>query len=133
MRRLNTAIRQDMELFGFKVLGLQISSEDEPLGERVPMKNRLRARVVVRDQRRHHPCYDLCYLVEVRSPYPTEEFRDVGEKLNLWRDYYRDEYNSEVQFVYQAHRQQDSNFYIVRQILNGSDERVANECIGKNV
>ena len=133
MTPLKTTIERAMQRFGFKVLGLRLGSDREPLDERRPMRRKLRARAVVRDQRPHHPCYDLCYLVDVRSPYPTEEFKDVGKVLDFWRDYYREEYSSEVQFVYQAHDDEGAAFYVVRQLLNASDDRAAREFVGENL
>ena len=133
MTRLKTTIEQEMRGFGFKVLGMRLGSDDEPLYEPKPMKFKLWAQAVVRDKRSHHPGYDLCYLVDVRSGYPTEEFKDVGTVLAFWRGVYRDEYSSEVQFVYQAHAGEDAVLYVVRQILNATDERTARECLGENL
>lgn len=121
---LETAVRSHLELLRFRVLGLRLAGDEAIWVERTPRKRRLQGQALVRDRRPHHPGQDLLYLVDIRTPYKTEQYRDVGRLLKIWRDYYRIEYDSLVQFIYQHHGRRAA-LYIVRQVLTMADIRAA--------
>lgn len=110
-------IHADMKLLQFKLIDA-MDAEDSPR----PLLRKLKAKALVRDKRKHHPHFDLLYLVDVREPYPRKEIKDLGNILAFWRALHEKSLHGEVNFVLQTFQGSGiSLFYVVRHIITEQD------------